>query len=85
MPIDTSYRTWSAADLAAMRVSTLTQLKNIEGTGQSHSGSNRNTQQADFQKLTETLASVNAAIDWQSNFSNRGNKGYASRYASFNN
>lgn len=84
MALDTSYRTYSAADLAALRVSVLTQLKNIEGTGQNHALNGRNTQQADFAKLTEVLTSVNAAIDWQANLANQGNKGYASRYSSFN-
>lgn len=84
MPLETSYRTWPAADLAAMRVSVLTQLKAVEGTGQNHSVNGRSTGLADFQKLTDTLNSINAAIDWQANLANRGNKGYASRYSSFN-
>jgi hypothetical protein len=82
--IDTSYRTWPAADLAAMRVSCLTQIANIQGVGQTHSVNGKNTELADFDKVTSTLASVNAAISWQSNLANRGNRGYASRYASFN-
>lgn len=84
MALDTSYRTWPAADLAALRVSILTQLKAIEGTGQGHALNGRNTNQANFADLTETLANVNAAIDWQANCANQGNKGYARRFASFN-
>ncbi len=83
MALDTSYRTWPAADLAALRVSILTQLKAIEGTGQSHGLNGRETSLAAFGTLTDKLANVNAAIDWQSNIGDRGNKGYASRYASF--
>lgn len=84
MALDTSYRTWPAADLAAMRVSLLTQLKAIEGTGQSHSANSRQTSQANLKDVAEQLANVNAAIDWQSTSADRGNKGYASRYSCFN-
>lgn len=83
MALDTSYRTWPAADLAAMRVSILTQLKQIEGVGQNHSLNGRNTNQASFAELTDKLTNVNAAIDWQASLCDRGNKGYASRYACF--
>lgn len=83
--LDTSYRTWPAADLAVLRSSILLQIKQIEGVGQSHSLNGRNASMADFDKLTNKLANVNAAIDWQANLSNSGNKGYASRYASFGN
>ena len=83
--IDTSYRTWPAADLAALRFSVLIQISNVQGTGQSHSLNGRQTQLADFDKLTKTLASVNAAIAFQANAANRGNTGYTSRFASFNN
>jgi len=83
MAIDTSYRTWPAADLAALRVSVLTQLKQIEGVGQSHQLSGRGTTQASFADLTDKLTNINAAIDWQANLANTGNKGYASRYASY--
>lgn len=83
--IDTSYRTWPKAELEAVKVSVLTQLKNIEGQGQGHSLNGRNTNLADFDKLTDKLASINAALDYLTNSANRGNKGYASRYASFNN
>lgn len=82
MPLDTSYRSWTVADLAAMRLSIMTQLKAIEGTGQSHSLSGRNTSMADFRALTETLANVNAAIQFQAQ--NPGDAGgYARRFASF--
>lgn len=81
--LDTSYRTWPAADLAVLRSSILLQIKQIEGVGQSHSLNGRSAQMADFDKLTNKLASVNAAIDWQATLVDRGNKGYASRFASF--
>jgi hypothetical protein len=83
--IDTSYRLWPAADLAALRLSVLTQLKALEGVGQNHTVSGRSTAFVDFDKLTNKLASLNAAIEWQANVANTGNKAFASRYASFNN
>lgn len=82
--LDTSYRTWPAEDLAALRSSTLVQLSNVQGVGQSHALNGKNTQLADYQKLTQTLANVNAAIKFQSNLANAGNSGYTSRYVSFN-
>lgn len=81
---DTSYRDWPLADLQAVRTSVLLQIKNIEGVGQNHSLNGRNTALADFEKLTDRLTSINAAIAWKANQANRGNNGYASRYASFN-
>lgn len=61
----------------------MTQLKAIEGTGQSHSLSGRNTQMADFNALTDKLANVNAAIQFQAQ--NPGDAGgFVRRYASFN-
>lgn len=81
--VDTSYRTWPAADLVAMRTSVLIELKQIEGVGQSHAMNGRNVSMPDFNALTEKLSSINAAIAWQANLANSGNKGYASRYASF--
>lgn len=82
--IDTSYRTWPAEDLAALRVSILTQLKAIEGIGQSHSGSGRSTSMVDFDKLTQKLASINAAIAWQANLCDGTNNGFATRLTNFN-
>lgn len=83
MPLDTSYRSWPLTDLKALKLSILTQLKAIEGTGQSHSLSGRNTQMADFNVLTDRLANINAAIAWKEQ--NPGDAGgYARRFASFN-
>lgn len=67
-----------------MRVSVLTQLKAIEATGQSHSGSGRSTNLADFDKLTQKLSSINAAIAWQANLCDSNNSGFATRYTNFN-
>lgn len=83
--VDTSYRLWSAATLTAMRLSILTQLKAVEGTGQSHALNGRQTSLADFDKLTQKLTNIEAALDWKANSANAGNNGYASRYSSFNN
>lgn len=82
--VDTAYRTWPLAALEAVRDSTLLQLKNIEGTGQSHSGQGRNTAHADYSALHEKLTSIYAAIDWKAANPSGGNAGYSSRYASFN-
>lgn len=81
---DTSYRDMPLTDLQALRTSILVQLKAIEGVGQNHSVSGRNTSLADFEKLSDRLVSVNSAIAWKANAANRGNNGYASRYISFN-
>lgn len=83
MALDTSYRSWPRTELVALKMSILTQLKNIEGTGQSHGLSGRSASMADFKALTETLANVNAAISFIDNTANTGNTGYASRYPSF--
>jgi hypothetical protein len=82
--LDTSYRTWSVATLEAVRTSTLAQMKAIEGTGQSHSASGRNTTMAPYDKLLQTLTNVEAALDWKRTAANDGNKGFATRYSSFN-
>lgn len=83
--VDTAYRMWSVATLEAVRLSTLAQLKAVEGTGQSHSMNGRQTALVDFDKLTQKLNNIEAALDWKANAANNGNKGYASRYGSFNN
>ena len=83
--IDTSYRTWPLADLEALKSSTLIQLKNIEGAGQSFNGAGRSTSQASYSELKNTLASINAALDYIRQRANNGNKGFASRYNSFSN
>lgn len=74
----------SLATLTALRLSILTQLKAVEGTGQSHSASARQTTMADFEKLTNRLADIEAAIEWKGNPANAGNNGFASRFADFN-
>jgi len=67
-----------------LMLSVLTQLKTVEGTGQSHSASARQTALVDFEKLMNRLADIEAAIAWKSNAANDGNNGYARRFASFN-
>lgn len=84
MPVESKYRLMPAADLAALRVSLLTQIKQVEGVGQSHSANGRQTSQANLASLTNDLADVNAAIAWQAVAANSGNKGYASRFSCFN-
>ncbi len=84
MPVESKYRLMPAADLAALRVSLLTQIKQVEGVGQSHSANGRQTAQANLANLMSDLGDVNAAIEWQGNVANNGNKGYASRYSCFN-
>lgn len=82
--VDTSFRSLSVATLDALRLSILTQLKAVEATGQSHSGSGRQTNLVDFDKLTHKLTSIEAALEWKANTANAGNNGYASRYSNFN-
>jgi len=81
--VDTSYRSLSVDTLNALRLSILTQLKTVEGTGQSHSANGRQTALADFDKLTQKLTSIESALRWKENAGNDGNSGYASRYANF--
>lgn len=81
--VDTSYRLWSVDTLQAVRLSILTQLKAVEGVGQSHSANGRQTSLADFDKLTNKLSNIEAALTWKATAANVGNSGYASRYASF--
>ena len=83
MPIDTRYRLYPATELSALKTSTLQQLKQIEGAGQSHSINGRNSAAAQFDRLHDGLANINAAIAWQAEQGNNGNAGYASRYADF--
>jgi len=82
--VETSYRNMSVATLEALRLSILTQLKAVEGVGQSHSTNGRQTVLTDFDKLTLKLASIESALTWKANAANAGNNGYASRYANFN-
>lgn len=70
--------------LTALRLSFLTQLKAIEGSGQSHSGNGRQTNLADLDKITTGLTNVESALEWKRTAANDGNKGFASRFASFN-
>lgn len=74
----------SLETLNALKTSVLTQLKAVEGTGQSHSTNGRQTALPDFDKLTDKLASIEAAIEWKNTQANSGNKGFASRYSCFN-
>ena len=83
--VDTAYRSWPLAALEAVRDSTLLQLKNIEGMGQSSSGQGRQTAHADYATLHENLTNIYAALEWKAANPNGGNAGYQSRYASFNN
>lgn len=75
----------SVATLTALRLSVLTQLKNVEGVGQAHSANGRQTTLPDIEKLNRQLMNYESAIEWKSNLANRGNNGYARRFASFNN
>lgn len=75
----------SLETLNALRLSVLTQLKAVEGTGQSHSVSGRQTALPTYDALMNRLADIESAIAFKSNSSNAGNNGFASRYASFNN
>lgn len=84
MALDSRLRSMSLATLQALRLSILTQLKAVEGTGQTHSANGRQTNLADFEKLTNRLADIESAIEWKSDPANAGNNGYASRYSSFN-
>lgn len=81
--IDTSYRSWSVETLNAVRASILVQLKNIEGTGQSHSISGRQTALPDIDKLTQKLTNIESALRFKETAANNGNNGYASRFSSF--
>lgn len=81
--VDTSYRNWSLATLNAVRLSVITQLAAIGGTGQSHSANGRQTTLTSFDTLTQTLTNIESAIAWKSNPANAGNNGFASRFASF--
>lgn len=81
--IDTSYRAWSIQTLEAVRNSTLIQIKAIEGTGQSHSVSGRQTTLADYATLVQTLTNIESALDWKRTQANCGNKGFASRFPDF--
>lgn len=81
--VDTSYRMWALATLEAVRLSIITQLGAVQGTGQSHSANGRQTTLVDFDVLTQKLTNIEAAIAWKANPANAGNNGYASRYASF--
>lgn len=82
--VDTSYRNMSVETLTALRLSFLTQIKAVEGSGQSHSGNGRQTNLVDMDKLTAGLTNVEAALEWKRTAANNGNKGFASRFASFN-
>lgn len=84
MALDSRLRSMSLSTLQALRLSILTQLKAVEGTGQTHSASGRQTALADFEKLTNRLADIESAIEWKSNPANAGNNGFASRYQNFN-
>jgi len=81
--VDTSYRSMSVETLNALKLSILTQLKAVEGTGQSHSANGRQTAMASFDQLHNKLASIESALTWKANAANAGNNGYASRYANF--
>ncbi len=82
--VDTSYRNWSVATLEAVRTSILTQLKAVEGTGQSHSANGRQTALVSFEQLMDRLSSIESALRWKEQAANAGNNGYASLYANFN-
>lgn len=81
--VDTSYRAWSIATLEAVKLSTLTQMKAVEGMGQSHSANGRQTALADLSKLVATLNNIENALAWKRNC--EGNNGFASRIANFDN
>lgn len=81
--VDTSYRNLSLATLQALRLSMITQLGAVQGTGQAHSANGRQTTLSDFDTLTQKLVSIDSAIEWKGNPANAGNNGYASRYSSF--
>lgn len=83
--VDTSYRSMSVTTLEALRASVLLQLKNVEGVGETHSANGRQTSLPKLADLSQLLVNYESALDWKRNQANRGNNGYASRYASFNN
>jgi len=83
MPIDTRYRLYPAETIAALIASTLTQIKQIEGVGQSHSINGRSTSQATLRDLHDTLANLYAAQKFQSSSEDAGNAGYVSRFTDF--
>lgn len=82
--VNTSYRSMSLETLGALRTSILTQLKAVEGVGQSHSANGRQTTLTAFNDLTQKLVNVESALEWKANPANRGNNGYTRRFASFN-
>lgn len=82
--VDTSYRSMSVATLEALRLSVLTQLKAVEGVGQSHSANGRQTTLVSLEKLNALLVNYESALEWKRNPANAGNNGYARRFASFN-
>ncbi len=73
----------SIETLEALRLSTLAQMKAIEGVGQSHSANGRQTTMASLPELTKNLVSIEAALDWKRTSANSGNKGFTSRYSSY--
>lgn len=81
--VDTSYRSMSLETLEALRVSLLTQIKAVEGVGQTHSVSGRQTALPNFDSLFAKLANVESALAWKRNSANAGNNGFASRHSSF--
>lgn len=82
--LDSRFRAMTLPTLTALRLSMITQIAAVQGTGQSHSLNGRQTALPDLDKLIGRLADIDAAIAFKSNPANAGNNGYASRYASFN-
>lgn len=81
--VDLRYREYDLETLQVLKASLLTQIKAIEGVGQSDSISGRNMVRAAFKDVNDELKSVMAAIKYLSNQANNGNTGFASRLADF--
>lgn len=83
--IDTRYRFYSDEELQALKTSALLIIKTVETVGQSHGISGRSHTAADYDKAKETVANINAAIQYNSDIANAGWKGAAIRYTNMNN
>jgi len=71
------------ATLEALKTSCLTQIKAIEGAGQSHSMNGRNVAMGNLDSLYDKLANITSAQAWKAQNAADGNLGYASRYTDF--
>jgi hypothetical protein len=81
--IDTRFRLYPAATLAALETSCLVELKQIEALGVSHSINGRNTTFRPAKEIQDDLANIYAAQQYQRSTADAGNAGIVSRFADF--